>query len=84
MDTLADKFLHNCFDVQIHTEDGIILTAHRIVIGAVSPFLHAVMAASSDSDSNASISFPGKTEELSLLLEFLYKGNIKVSFVKPW
>ena len=84
MDTLADKFLHNCFDVQIHTEDGIILTAHRIVLGAVSPFLHAVMAASSDSDSDASISLPVKTEELSLLLEFLYKGNIKVSFVKPW
>ena len=80
MDTLADKFLHNCFDVQIHTEDGI-LTAHRIVLGAVSPFLHAVMTAAS-SDSDANISLPVKTEKLSLLLEFLYKGNIKVSFVK--
>ena len=83
MDTLADKFWNNHFDVQIHAEDGILL-AHRIVLGAVSPFLHAVMAASSDSDSDASISLPVKTEELSLLLEFLYKGNIKVSFVKPW
>ena len=83
MDTLADKFLHNCFDVQIHTEDGI-LTAHRIVLGAVSPFLHAVMAASSDSDSDANIILPVKKEKLSLLLEFLYKGNIKVSFAKPW
>ena len=82
MDTLADKFLHNCFDVQIHTEDGI-LKAHRIVLGAVSPFLHAVMTAAS-SDSDANISLPVKTEKLSLLLEFLYKGNIKVSFVKPW
>ena len=80
MDTLADKFLHNCFDVQIHTEDGI-LTAHRIVLGAVSPFLKAVMTAAS-SDSDANISLPVKTEKLSLLLEFLYKGNIKVSFVK--
>ena len=82
MDTLADKFLHNCFDVQIHTEDGIILTAHRIVLGAVSPFLHSVMAASSDLA--AHISLPVKKKELSVLLEFLYAGKIKVSFVKPW
>ena len=82
MDTLADKFWNNHFDVQIHAEDGIILTAHRIVLGAVSPFLHSVMAASSDLA--AHISLPVKKKELSVLLEFLYAGKIKVSFVKPW